>query len=129
MEKLIDILLKEKSDPEDVIYVEPVYLNEVLIFYVGDNYLIFPDVIKGSECEKAIIKTVGEKSFSRFLKKPKWMIMFFDSLKEVPPEYEELKLPFFRYLPDGSRPELTRHCFVDKSEKNMGYISLYRRLD
>jgi len=129
MEKLIDILLKEKSDPEDVIYVEPVYLNEVLIFYVGDNYLIFPDVIKGSECEKAIIKTVGEKSFSRFLKKPKWMIMFFDSLKEVPPEYEELKLPFFRYLPDGSRPELTRHCFVDKSEKNMGYISLYRRRD
>ncbi len=129
MEKLIDVLIKEKSDPEDVIAVEPVYLNEVLIFYLGDQYLIRPDVVSGSECENAILDTIGEKAFSRFFKKPKWMIMFFDSLKTVPPEYEELKLPFFRYFPDGSRPELTRHCFVDKSEKNMGYISLYRRRD
>jgi len=41
-------------------------MNVILIFYVGDKYLIIPNVLENSTCEECIIKEISFTDYSRF---------------------------------------------------------------
>jgi len=95
---------------------------------VGDNYLIIPNVLENSICEKCIIKEIGFRDYRRFKRRPKWAIFFLNPLPSIPPGYELSKIPFFRHSPDATRPEITRHDFTDGTKRPKGYIFVYKGL-
>jgi len=128
VKQLLDTIAEDGESDEDTIWVSPAYMIEVLEFYVGDKYLIFPPVFKDSECEKSIIKKIGASAYHRFFTRPKWLVVFFRQLGQIPKGYVMSRMGFFRDRPDGSRPELTRHGFIEDTKRPTGYIYLYQRL-
>jgi hypothetical protein len=128
IKELLDTLVKDNEANEDTIFVRPSYMDEILEFYAGHQYLILPPVIKNSECERTIIKKIGPSDYSRFSSQPKWLITFLSPLGQTPPGYVMSQIAFYRDRPDGSRPELTRHGFIVDGKKPTGYIYLYKRL-
>jgi hypothetical protein len=125
---LIETLLKENTNEEETIMALPPYINEILIFYVGSKYFIIPNVRENSSCEKCIIEEIGFTNYRRFRTHPKWAIFFLNPPPGVPPGYRLTKIPFFRHSPDATRPEITRHDFVDETERPRGYIFVYKRV-
>jgi len=125
---LIETLSGDNDHDGETILVWPPYINEILIFYVGDKYLIIPNVLENSPCEKHIIKEIGLRDYSRFRTNPKWLIFFLNPLPSIPPGYHLTKIPFFRHSPDATRPEITRHDFNDETKRPTGYIFVYKRV-
>ena len=125
---VIDTISQENISNDSTIVVWPSYLNEVFSFYVGHRNLIFPSVLRNSECEKYVIRKIGVNAYNRFYKKPKWYIIFHDSPGKTPLGYELIKIPFYRHSPDATRPELTRHGFIENSNRQIRYINVYRKL-
>lgn len=125
---LVETLSREGAHHEDTVLAWPPYVNEILIFYVGDNYLIIPSVLENSACEACIIRQIGSGNYKRFKKMPKWVVFFLDPPPHVPPGYTLTKVPFYRHSPDATRPELTRHDFPKKRGYQTGYIFVYNRL-
>lgn len=125
---LIETLKEDHERNQQTILAWPPYVNEILNFYVGDKYLIMPNVLPNSACERAIIQKIGLRNYRRFKQRPKWIVFFFNPLKSTPPGYELIKIPFFRHSPDATRPELTRHDFHTAQKGQSGQIYVYKRL-
>jgi len=125
---VIDTISQENISNDSTIVVWPSYLNEVFSFYVGHRNLIFPSVLRNSECEKYVIRKIGASAYKRFYKNPKWYIIFHDPPDKTPPGYELIKIPFYRHSPDATRPELTRHGFVENSNRQIRHVNIYRKL-
>ncbi|MCF8082918.1 MAG: hypothetical protein K9M96_07475 [Deltaproteobacteria bacterium] len=125
---LIKTISQEKGLNDQTIVAWPPYVNEILNFYVGDRYLIIPNVLQNSACEESIIQEIGLMNYRRFKQRPKWIVFFLNPLRDTPPGYELKKIPFFRPSPDATRPELTRHHFVTEDSDPFGYIYVYRKL-
>jgi hypothetical protein len=128
IEKLLDTIVEENSTNEHTLFVQPLYMVEVLEFYAGHQYLILPPVLKNTECEKSVIEKIGIFSYSRFFKTPKWLVSFLSPIGRTPQGYEMSQIDFFKERPNGSRPELTRHGFIDDEKNPTGYIYLYKKL-
>jgi hypothetical protein len=111
----------------ETLLVFPEFEREIIIFYVGHKYLVVPDVISGSECDKAIIRRIGASWLSEFNKPAKFLIFVHGGLETTPAGYHVTRIPFFRKTVDASRPELTRHGFAILEERKSGYISVYER--
>ena len=92
----------------------PPWTSEVLIFYVGDRYIVRPRLDEQvSESVRAII---GEDSYRRLFARPEWIVDTLGDLETVPEGYvTAMTIPSYRSKPDdGTRPELTRHTFPQR---------------
>jgi hypothetical protein len=112
---------KKDSQGQEVITVFPLYLNELLIFYLGDDYLIRPPVEVGSDKEKSIVAVIGERPMRAFQQTPAWVVSFLP-FAEYPSQYAELSVPYYRQSPDAMRPELTRHVFFAGDDPQSVYL-------
>ena len=123
-------LLKDNAGPHKnkVLLAAPAYMNEVFIFYAGDDYLVIPKVTRASACEARIVETVGLQNYARFDRQPDWIFLFYKEFKQTPPGYRKKRIPIFRASADAYRPELTRHGFPSPDDKPKGYVSVYRRM-
>ena len=127
IKQLLDAIIEEDGTHEDTVWVRPSYMIEIVEFYAGHQYLILPPVAKDSECERTIIQEIGLSAYRRFFTRPTWLIIFLSSMGQTPQGYELSQIAFFRDRPDGSRPELTRHGFIEHEKRPTGYIYLYKR--
>ncbi|MFO0946357.1 MAG: glycosyltransferase family 39 protein [Planctomycetota bacterium] len=128
MLKLFQTLRDQAPASTDTpIQVVPKFLNDVFTYYVGDRYLIAPDVEASSDCQACVEAAIGKESFARFRQPPTWGVIF-GKAANVPPGYREMKIDFNRWLPDATRPELTRHGFAGEGTATTFY-SLFRKND
>jgi hypothetical protein len=125
---LIETMAREAAHPEETVLAWPSYINEILIFYVGHQYLIIPSVLEDSPCERCITRKIGLRNYRKFKRMPKWVVFFMNPLQGIPPGYELTTIPFFRHSPDATRPEITRHDFSDGRKRPKGHIFVYKRL-
>jgi len=113
-----DVLAKLRGDvPEGgnrdrVVGALPPWTYEILIFYVGDSYLVPP--ILTPEGERSIHKLIGEESYRRLFADPQWIVVTLGASDDIPDGYSiAAVIPSYRASPDdGTRPELTRHTFL-----------------
>lgn len=101
-------------DRDSVVVCWPPWIQEVLIFHLGDDYLIQPCLDEpAEECEQSLRKVMGEVAYLRLCSRPEWILDFFDVPKAVPAGYDTVAvIPSHQVRPDdGNRPELTRHAF------------------
>jgi hypothetical protein len=115
-----NIIARLRSDPlnpadyDKTVVALPTWTQEVVIFYLGDRYLVPPILdAQAAECEQHIRKVIGERSFRHFGARPEWILDLLDFMKTTPSGYKlSAVLPSHRARPDdGTRPELTRHTF------------------
>jgi hypothetical protein len=108
--------------------VQPQWLQENAIYYLGHKLIVQPRIPPGSASEAAVRARIGEAALARFQPAPTWVI---DELPQAPltvAGYRSIQFPVHRLRPDdGTRPELTRHTFYQNEV--LGYATLYRRLD
>jgi len=98
------------SSQSKTVRVYPSFLQPSFTFYLGKRYLVLPE-IQTPACAKAVLETLGRDRFLSLHQEPEHLIIFANA-KDVPDGYETLKLPLNRVVPDGARPELTRHFFL-----------------
>jgi hypothetical protein len=93
----------------------PAWTQEILMFYVGDRYLIKPLFnVPPEDIEEVLRNVVGAEATSRFDGEPEWIVDSLSVLQSVPSGYAAVvNIPSHRVRPDdGARPELTRHAFA-----------------
>lgn len=119
--------LRSQAPPskETPIQVAPRFLNDVFTYYVGDIYLIAPDVEPASACQACVEAAIGEEAFARFRQPPSWGVVFGEAAR-VPPGYAETRVAYNRGQPDATRPELTRRSFAGDAS-SLNFYSLFRR--
>jgi len=102
----------------------PAWTAEVLIFYLGDSYLIPPPLDEAGQ--QSVRTIIGEESFRRFCAQPEWIVDMLGFLETAPPGYvTHTVVPSYRVRPDdGTRPELTRHTFPQRTV--VGQVNLFR---
>ena len=102
----------------------PPWTAEVLIFYLGDSYLMPPPLDEGGQ--QSVRTIIGEESFRRFCAQPEWIVDMLGFLDTAPPGYvTHAVVPSHRARPDdGTRPELTRHTFPQRTV--VGHVNLFR---
>jgi hypothetical protein len=116
-------------DPDAKIMSLPPWTQEVVLFYLGDQYVALPYLESPKpEVLEVLRADLGEEAFARLLGRPLWIIDVLGSLPAAPPGYEiGAEIPFNRERPDeGSRPELTRHTFC--RPQALGNVRCFRLL-
>jgi hypothetical protein len=117
------------SAAASVVGVLPAWSQDIVIFYLGDRYLVPPVVEAPTEdLTRAMLRALGESAFRRlFLARPDWIVDAGGQLKGAPAGYQLAdRFPSFAGRPDeGARPELTRHTFAGPAV--VADIDLYRR--
>jgi hypothetical protein len=115
-----NIIARLRSDPlnpadyDKTVVALPTWTQEVVIFYLGDRYLVPPILdAHAAECEQHIRRVIGEQSWRRLNTRPEWILDLLDFMKTTSAGYKLSDvLPSHRARPDdGTRPELTRHTF------------------
>jgi len=104
----------DASGRDTVIVALPPWTRDVVIFYLGDRYLVCPTLDESAKaCVPLIRKVIGEESFRRLSAKPEWLIDTYGFLRAIPDGYATAAvIPSYRARPDdGTRPELNRHTF------------------
>ncbi len=102
--------LSGSTDREQVINAFPNYTQDVAIYYLGDRYFIRPQLDEPTE--KYVREYMGAKAFDRLMVKPTWVIDALGIINDVPGYESAFTIPSYQINPDdGSRPELTNHCF------------------
>ncbi len=123
---LLERLRREAHDPDDVVYVTPRHLGDVLTFYVGDELLVSPYVEAGSACEDEIVRTVGRAAWSRSTATPRFVVAFErDEVDDLPGYDKLLTNSLGRRTPTATRPALNRRSFYD-ADLTTGKLMLYR---
>jgi hypothetical protein len=112
----------------ETLLVIPSWLQEVAIFYLGDEFIVVPNIEPDSVAEGVVRVKIGQAALSRFSTRPKWVLHEAPQAPDSVPGYARFQIPVHRLRPDdGTRPELTRHTFYQPVA--VGQISLYRRLE
>ncbi|MEO7104852.1 MAG: hypothetical protein ABIZ09_00640, partial [Rhodoferax sp.] len=122
--------LQKSANPDamETLLVIPSWLQEVAIFYLGDHFIVVPQIDPGSTEEKIVRAKIGNGALSKFKVVPHWVLHEASQAPVSVPGYERIQIPVHRRRPDdGTRPELTRHTFYQQRE--VGFISLYKRLE
>jgi hypothetical protein len=104
--------------------VSPSFLQPSFTFYLGNRYLVLPE-IQAPSCAKAVLGVVGKERYSLLQQKPDHLVIFANAM-DVPAGYEALRFPLNRASPDGARPELTRHFFL--TDRDMGEVVVAHRI-
>ena len=127
------VLIAIRNEPEvansgmDTLQVIPSWLQEVAIFYLGNRFIVVPNIEPGSVAEGVVRVKIGQDALSRFDARPKWVLHEAPGAPVSVPGYTRIEIPVHRLRPDdGTRPELTRHTFYQQDA--VGKISLYRRV-
>lgn len=127
------VLIAIRKEPEgansgmDTLLVIPSWLQEVAIFYLGNRFIVVPNIEPGSVAEGVVRAKIGQDAMSRFDARPKWVLHEAPGAPVLVTGYTRIEIPVHRLRPDdGTRPELTRHTFYQQDV--VGKISLYRRL-
>ncbi len=98
----------KSKERDEVIVASPPWTQEILLYYVGDLYIVPPIFDPPCiPCQQAIVRIMGQEALVRMAAKPTWWISMFGPA-ETPPEetYVAATLPAFTLRPDqGSRPE------------------------
>ena len=120
------------ADRERVIVTQPSWTQELVIFYLGDRYLVPPLFrAREGEAEQQVHRVIGEQAYRRLKARPAWIILYSNDFIHavVPSGYEIAEsIPSYRTRPDdGTRPELTRHTFPGAAV--VANINLLRRRD
>lgn len=89
------------------VLVLPRWENDVFVFYVGEHFRVLPDVALGSPCEKQLAALGLQPSFSS--SPPDVLVHFGREPVRPTREAHIIELTYPRFMPDGARPELTRH--------------------
>jgi hypothetical protein len=105
----------------------PVWTQEILIFYVGDQYLVRPILSTPSEeIEHVLRSRMGQNAFAWLRGQPDWLVDSLNVQRDGPMYLEVANIPSHRSRPDdGARPELTRHAFA--GPEAVRSIRLFRR--
>jgi hypothetical protein len=102
--------LHDPTDNESAIRTLPNYTQDVAIYYLGDRYFI--QLKLDEPTEKYVREYLGDQAFGHLTAKPKWIIDTLGVLNDVPGYENAFTIPSYQINPDdGSRPELTNHCF------------------
>jgi len=115
------------ADSYKTIVTLPDWTQEVVIFYLGDRYLVPPAMDDpAAEFRQRIREIIGETSFRRLGEKSAWILDALDFVKTTPAGYKIVDIyPSHRARPDdGTRPELTRHTFPQPAI--VGNVKLYQ---
>lgn len=108
-------LRAESHNTETLMLGLPAWTQGILLFYVGDTYLVRPILSAPTEGITTALKAVlGESAANRLSGEPEWLVDSLSLLRAAPPGYTEVvSIPSRRTRPDdGARPELTRHSFA-----------------
>lgn len=102
----------------------------VLIFYVGDLYIVRPGWdLPSKDCAEAMIRVMGEEACRRIYGQPEWIVNVGLAGFAGDGYVTAALVPSDRTRPvDGARPELTRHSFA-QSGANDGLTLLRRSSD
>jgi hypothetical protein len=103
----------------------PHYYDDIFVYYLGDRYQIAPNTDLSSECSRTLATAVGETAWSR-MHAPPAVAVAFGRLPFSPTGFETIYLPLRRSVPDGSRPELTRHDFPHDAGVEVATVLLER---
>lgn len=116
-EEIINRLQAQSQGPrgaETLMLGLPPWTQGILIFYLGDRYLIEPIFKEHSEGIEQVLKNVlGEAVTEHLRGSPEWLVDSATVLQVAPAGYT-LAATFRSYRDrpdDGARPELTRHAF------------------
>lgn len=129
IDSILEVLRKKTlvgHDDMETLLVIPPWLQEVAIFYLGDNFIVLPQIEPGSMAEKTVRLKIGQEALSKLSVPPQWVL---DEAPQSPTSvlgYERIQIPVHRLRPDdGTRPELTRHTFYQ--QQSVGFVALFRR--
>jgi hypothetical protein len=117
-EEIVQKLRAQSQGPrgaETLLLGLPEWTQEILIFYVGDRYLIRPVLHAPSEGIEQVLKNVLGEGSAKYLRgQPEWLVDSLDVQRAGSNLYGEVaSIPSHRARPDdGARPELTRHTFA-----------------
>jgi len=116
------------GDYDKTIVVLPAWTQEVITFYLGDQYVVIPQIREeGTECKQAVRRVIGAESCRRFERQPEWILDILSLFPKTPAGYRTVSVPFYRARPDdGTRPELTRHTFPGPN--SIGEVRMYQLL-
>lgn len=118
----------KSKERDEVIVASPPWTQEILLYYVGDLYIVPPIFDPPCiPCQQAIVRIMGQEALVRMAAKPTWWISMFGPAETPPADtYVAATLPAYTLRPDqGSRPELTQHTFRDTDYG--GEVTIYRQ--
>jgi hypothetical protein len=104
----------QKMDPkllEAPVEVLPDYMKADFLVYLGDKIVVAPKISK-PECAEAVASRIGQDRMQALQEKPKLDVLLVP-LDDAPSRGKWLPFPTYQFLPDSSRPELTRHEFAN----------------
>ncbi len=106
-----------KNDPDHdrALVLLPNSTQDIGIFYLGDRYLVTPNLHDAPPaCEQALHQVMDSAALERLFAQPEWVVDALHVVDAIPSGYElAMTLPSYRKnSSDGSRPELTRHTFL-----------------
>jgi hypothetical protein len=108
----------------------PTWTQDIVIFYLGDRYLIHPVLRKPvAECVQALHKIMSEQAFNSLFAQPEWILDFRDVLKSVPAGYDlAVVIPSYQTRPDdANRPELYEPaCHAFPQSAVVSHVRLFR---
>lgn len=109
----IEFIQRRGADdaPDAVIRVEPQFLNDVLIFYLGRRYLIAPWNEPGASCPAVLREHLPGDVVDKLFAPPTWNMLVLTRPDAIPLGWSAFTLPGDRDAADGSRPELPRRRF------------------
>jgi hypothetical protein len=110
--------------PGRTIISKPLWINEILIYYLGNRYTVIP-VTEKSALSDCVLEKVGPTVFDRYVRRaPAVFLDLAGSVDHVSDRYREVSFPSHIEKPDdGTRPELTQHSFARRDP--LGYFKVF----
>jgi hypothetical protein len=117
LDTVIDQLRAEATvspKPDTVMIVLPDWVQDTMIFYLGDSYLVRPMLRepRAPAFDHALRNTLGKERYRQLFARPEWIVDIEGDIEPAAGYTNAGTFPSYRDRPDdGTRPELTRHTF------------------
>ncbi len=114
------------AKPDTVMVALPYWVQDTMIFYLGDSYLVRPGREPRAPAFDEVLRTnLGAEHYRQLFGKPEWVLDTLRVIESIPGYTNAAAFPSYRDRPDdGVRPELTRHTFLQRSV--VANVILYR---